>query len=136
MYIKKILMKKNFFIIGVGIFSLLIVIGSMYFLNVKRNENPTLSLIIDKEWYALNACPSNDVYLTITKNHEIHFYHEAAGNPYNNFDLCEKWLNFNDETNEFIFDSNYCKLQYIDYDGKILKMKVDDEVIHFEESGR
>lgn len=66
------------------------------------------------------------------KEGTVSYYSPSAGNPYHDYDLCETYT-YNAESGEFSFDTNSCKMKFIDIaeDGKTLVLLVDGDKITF-----
>lgn len=95
----------------------------------KKINNPLPSGVSDTVWYQEG---DNDYRLFLSKDGEISYYSPSAGNPYNDYDLCENYT-YNSKNKKFYFKDSSCSMKFVSIskDGNILMLIVDGEEIEF-----
>lgn len=80
----------------------------------------------------VNWIQEGEYKLFFTDDGKISYYSVSAGNPYNNFDLCENYQ-YNAQNKEFTFDSDACSMKLIKFEKEKNKLNllVDGNEINF-----
>lgn len=92
-----------------------------------KSSNALLVGMTNVEWIQ-----DDDYKLFLNDEGEISYYSSSAGNPYHNFDLCEKYT-YDSSNKEFMFNSDACQMKFIQINEAKdeLILLVDNEEITF-----
>lgn len=99
-----------------------------------HEQSPLPTGIAGVDW--LQDDNGRDFKLFLGEDCTVSYYSPSAGNPYNDFDLCENYT-YNAKSNEFSFDTHSCSMKFIDIteDGKTLVLLVDGDKMTFHRAG-
>ncbi|RID81514.1 hypothetical protein D1953_20605 [Peribacillus asahii] len=99
-----------------------------------QEQTPLPEGVAGVKW--LQDDDGRDYRLFLGEDGTVSYYSPTAGNPYHDYDLCKSYT-YNAESHEFSFDTNSCKMKFVDIteDGKTLLLLVDGDKIVFHREG-